>query len=75
MENIIDIINETWENRSLLSTKESQKAILESIELLDKGKIRVAEPHGDEWKVNEWVKKAVVMYFYPMEMSGKSMNG
>ncbi|MCB0691727.1 MAG: 2,3,4,5-tetrahydropyridine-2,6-dicarboxylate N-succinyltransferase [Saprospiraceae bacterium] len=63
MENIIDIINETWENRSLLSTKESQKAILESIELLDKGKIRVAEPHGDEWKVNEWVKKAVVMYF------------
>ena len=31
--------------------------------MLDKGKLRVAEPKGAEWQVNEWVKKAVVMYF------------
>lgn len=40
-----------------------QKAIRQVIEELDKGRLRVAEPLGDTWKVNEWVKKAVVMYF------------
>tara|TARA_B110000483_G_C18191334_1_gene541085 strand:- start:459 stop:1211 length:753 start_codon:yes stop_codon:yes gene_type:complete len=41
----------------------TQKAIHSVIELLDKGEVRVAEPLGDYWKVNDWVKKAVVMYF------------
>jgi 2,3,4,5-tetrahydropyridine-2-carboxylate N-succinyltransferase len=33
------------------------------VELIDQGKLRVAEPVGDSWQVNEWVKKAVVLYF------------
>ena len=58
------IIEEAWENRSLLSSDETQSAIREVIESLDKGLLRVAEPNAEgKWTVNEWVKKAVVMYF------------
>lgn len=56
-------INRIWEDRSLLHDKNYIAAILESIELLDKGKIRVAEKAGDKWVVNDWVKKAVILYF------------
>ena len=56
-------INEAWENRELLKDKETTKAIREVIDLLDSGDLRVAEPTGDGWQVNEWVKKAVVLYF------------
>lgn len=57
-------IEEAWENRSLLQNVVYQSAINSVIEDLDKGLLRVAEPldNGD-WHVNEWVKKAVVMYF------------
>ncbi|MCB9426756.1 MAG: 2,3,4,5-tetrahydropyridine-2,6-dicarboxylate N-succinyltransferase [Flavobacteriales bacterium] len=57
------IIEEAWENRALLSEQKTTSAIREVIELLDSGKLRVAEPVGEDWQVNEWVKKAVVMYF------------
>jgi 2,3,4,5-tetrahydropyridine-2,6-dicarboxylate N-succinyltransferase len=57
------IIEKTWENRNLLKEKNVQESIEQVIDLLDKGKLRVAEPNGNEWKVNEWVKKAVVLYF------------
>ena len=57
------IIEQTWEDRSRLQQTESLEAIRQVIEELDKGRIRVAEPDGDGWKVNEWVKKAVLMYF------------
>lgn len=63
MNQLIKHIEEAWEDRELLKTENTQVLIREVIELLDKGKLRVAEPDGDEWKVNEWVKKAVVMYF------------
>ncbi|MFD2908041.1 2,3,4,5-tetrahydropyridine-2,6-dicarboxylate N-succinyltransferase [Flavobacterium ardleyense] len=56
-------IEQAWENRALLQEDATQKAIREVIELLDSGKLRVAEPINDGWQVNEWVKKAVVMYF------------
>lgn len=62
------IIEETWENRDLLQSSESQTAIREVIELLDKGQLRTAEPGDDGWQVNEWVKKAVLMYFPIQEM-------
>jgi 2,3,4,5-tetrahydropyridine-2,6-dicarboxylate N-succinyltransferase len=58
-----EIIENAWENRELLKEPATTDAINEVIEQLDKGKLRVAEPDGDNWKVNEWVKKAVVMYF------------
>ena len=57
------IIENAWDNRELLKEAETQKAIDEVIAELDHGRLRVAEPNGDDWKVNEWVKKAVVMYF------------
>lgn len=58
------IIEAAWQNRELLKEPSTQRTINEVIELLDKGKLRVAEPLADgTWKVNDWVKKAVIMYF------------
>jgi 2,3,4,5-tetrahydropyridine-2-carboxylate N-succinyltransferase len=57
-------IEAAWENRALLSEKSTIAAIEQVIEDLDKGLLRVAEPLDDgTWQVNEWVKKAVVLYF------------
>lgn len=58
-----DLIERAWENRELLKEKETLIAIKTIIDELDKGKMRIAEPSGDGWKVNEWVKKAVILYF------------
>src|SRR6266850_262785 len=59
-----EIIDKVWNNRDLLKDESVQKTISEVIEQLDKGKIRVAEPLADgTWKVNEWIKKAVILYF------------
>lgn len=65
-------IERAWENRELLKDKATVQAIEHVIELLDKGQLRVAEPmaampgqarHDTSWKVNDWVKKAVILYF------------
>ena len=58
-----DIIEFAWNNRDLLEESETQETIRSVIEKLDQGKIRVAEPFGNGWRVNEWIKKAVVLYF------------
>ena len=63
MEELKNKIEAAWDNRELLKEADTQAAIREVLELLDKGKIRVAEPDGDDWKVNDWVKKGVVLYF------------
>ena len=63
MDNLQAIISEAYDNRELLKEGKTQDAVREVIELLDKGKVRVAEPDGDNWKVNLWVKKAVSLYF------------
>ncbi|MBQ0117591.1 MAG: 2,3,4,5-tetrahydropyridine-2,6-dicarboxylate N-succinyltransferase [Flavobacterium sp.] len=63
MTNLQTIIEEAWNDRSLLSDSKTQETIREVIELIDAGKLRVAEPITGGWQVNEWVKKAVVMYF------------
>lgn len=63
MESIRNIIETAWENRELLKEVETQDAIRKVINLLDAGELRVAEPIADGWQVNEWVKKAVVLYF------------
>lgn len=63
MKELEDIIAKAWEDRSLLSDSETIDAIRRVILLLDEGKLRVAEPTAEGWQVNEWVKKAVVMYF------------
>lgn len=59
-----EIIEKAWEDRSLLENEATRKAIEAVIARLDNGDLRVAEPlDNGEWQVNEWVKKAVVMYF------------
>ncbi|HIN39126.1 MAG TPA: 2,3,4,5-tetrahydropyridine-2,6-dicarboxylate N-succinyltransferase [Flavobacteriales bacterium] len=56
-------IEEAWEDRSKLKDPNIQKIIRAVVEQLDKGSLRVAERNGSVWKVNEWVKKAVILYF------------
>jgi len=64
MEEIKTRVEQAWENRSLLSESSTQAAITSVITALNEGQLRVAEPLSDgSWQVNEWVKKAVVMYF------------
>jgi 2,3,4,5-tetrahydropyridine-2-carboxylate N-succinyltransferase len=63
-----DLVESAWEERSRLREPEVKRAVEDVIEALDKGILRVAEPHGDEWKVNGWVKKAVILYFPMREM-------
>lgn len=60
---IKEAIENAWENRELLKNEETQAVIRKVIDLLDVGELRVAEPTEDGWQVNEWVKKAVVLYF------------
>ena len=63
MEDIRRIIESAWENRDLLKEESTISAIRNVVDLLDKGELRVAEPIEGGWQVNEWVKKAVVLYF------------
>ena len=63
MEHLRKIIETAWDDRSLLREEEVQLAIREVIHLLDLGQVRVATSTNKGWQVNEWVKKAVVLYF------------
>lgn len=74
MHNLIQTIEKAWENRELLKEENTQNAIRQVIELLDKGKLRIAEPIEDGWQVNEWAKKAVVMYFPIQKMETIEMG-
>jgi 2,3,4,5-tetrahydropyridine-2,6-dicarboxylate N-succinyltransferase len=58
-----EIIEKAWEDRSILNDQQVIVAIKTIIEELDKGMRRVAEPTADGWIVNEWIKKAVILYF------------
>jgi 2,3,4,5-tetrahydropyridine-2-carboxylate N-succinyltransferase len=69
MESIRAIIERAWEDRSLLTLSETRKAVEDALSLLDNGSVRVAEPtENGQWIVNEWVKKAVVLYFPLQQM-------
>lgn len=63
MQKLKETIEQVWEQRELLNQVEYQDAIRLVIDRIDKGTLRVAEPVGENWQVNEWVKKAVVLYF------------
>ena len=63
MKEIREIIEAAWENRALLQQEDTIKTIRKVVDLLDEGALRVAEPLEGGWQVNEWVKKAVVLYF------------
>ena len=61
-------INQAWDDNSLLADQDTLEAVQETIALLDQGKIRVAEPDGSDWKVNEWIKKAILLFFRVSKM-------
>ncbi len=56
-------VEEAWENRDLLKNQEVRELIFEVIDQLDRGVIRVAEKIDKQWLVNDWIKKAVILYF------------
>ena len=62
-------IEEIWKNRDLLKDQEYSEAVRAVIEETDKGRLRVAEPDGKNWKVNEWVKQAILLYFGIQKMN------
>ncbi len=62
------VIKEAWGNRELLKTPSYEQAVRDTIEQIDKGLLRVAEPGKDGWVVNEWVKQAILMYFGIQQM-------
>ncbi len=68
MKSLITNIEQAWENRDLLIKPEYENTVNTVLEYLDKGKLRVAEPVGTNWQVNDWVKKAVIMYFITQKM-------
>ena len=63
MKDLQNIIESAWDNQDLLTETATIEAIRKVISLLDEGTLRVAEPTENGWQVNEWVKKAVVLYF------------
>lgn len=62
------LIEDAWEDRNLTNFKEYRDAIEMVIDRLNKGELRVAEPIGNRWHVNDWIKKAVILYFPIREM-------
>lgn len=61
-----DIVEQAWQNREMLQKEEVKDAIRRIVEAVDKGVVRCAEPidvENSKWQVNEWVKKAIIMYF------------
>jgi len=68
MTELQEIIENAWENRDFLKDSRTIEAIRKVISLLDEGTLRVAEPMKNGWQVNEWVKKAVVLYFPIQQM-------
>ncbi|MBU2928971.1 2,3,4,5-tetrahydropyridine-2,6-dicarboxylate N-succinyltransferase [Winogradskyella psychrotolerans] len=63
MKQLQSVIENAWDDRSLLTNQVTIDAIRSVVDLVDAGKLRVAEPTDNGWQVNEWVKKAVVLYF------------
>ena len=63
MNDLRQIIENAWDNREQLNEAKVQDTIRKVVDLLDAGELRVAEPTHEGWQVNEWVKKAVVLYF------------
>ncbi len=61
-------IEAAWQDRGLLKDTKYSEAVRSVIEEVDKGRLRVAEPKGDQWVVNEWVKQAILMYFGIQQM-------
>ena len=68
------LIEDAWENRQKLQEPDTRAAIEEVIKLLDLGHLRVAEPVNDGWQLNEWIKKAVILYFPTRKMETREVG-
>ena len=69
MEYLKKIIEEAWDNRDLLSEPNVVEAISKVMTDLDTGTLRCAEPNENgEWRVNDWVKKAIILNFPSQKM-------
>lgn len=68
MNELRKLVDEAWEDRNLLNFKEYTDAIEMVIQHLDRGELRVAEPVAGLWHINEWLKKAVILYFPTRQM-------
>ncbi len=62
------LIKEAWDNREVLKDEKYSNAVRDVIEKVDKGILRTAEPGSNGWKVNEWVKQAILLYFGIQQM-------
>lgn len=66
-QNIRELIEDAFEKRNTITPENAGEELLAAIETsisgLEQGMLRVAEPVGDDWQVNEWLKKAVLLYF------------
>ncbi len=56
-------VGAAYADRERLKEREAAQAVMETIDLLDRGEVRVAEKAGGEWRVNTWVKEAILLYF------------
>ncbi|MFW5705573.1 MAG: 2,3,4,5-tetrahydropyridine-2,6-dicarboxylate N-succinyltransferase [Bacteroidota bacterium] len=74
MKELRDIVEHAWADRSLIDRAETVDAVNKVIELLDKGKLRVAEPVENSWQIHEWVKKAVILYFPMRRMETREVG-
>jgi 2,3,4,5-tetrahydropyridine-2-carboxylate N-succinyltransferase len=59
-------IEEIWNDRSILVA--NKQLVFDAIDLIDRGRIRVAEKQNGEWVVHDWVKKAILLYFPSRDM-------
>ncbi|MCE3255802.1 MAG: dapD [Rickettsiaceae bacterium] len=64
--NLQKIIDDAFENRATINSKTNgnvREAVMTTLIMLDHGKIRVCEKENGAWKVNQWVKKAILLSF------------
>lgn len=74
MDHLRSIVEAAWESRELLKNPDTREAIREVIDAIDKGELRCASPGTKGWTINEWVKKAVVLYFPIQKMETQEVG-
>ncbi len=74
MDHLRSVIEAAWESRELLKNPDTRKAIRQVIDAIDKGELRCASPDTNGWTINEWVKKAVVLYFPIQKMETQEVG-
>lgn len=74
MDHLRSIVEDAWESRRLLKNPNTREAIREVVDAIDKGALRCASPDTNGWTINEWVKKAVVLYFPIQKMETQEVG-